>query len=391
MRSGTKIRLQKNNPLWFGSKLHFVFILLLFSGIADFSFACRYNVRETGFIYLAQKPYQLVVFYSDEVSGNDISTIQQLAKNHLSDSNIEPVYLNINSGTDFAELRALQKKESILLPWVLLKSADGQILKFPLNKKGISLEESVDKVFRNISFSKVRDEVIQKCISNYGVVLILEGTNTEANAEAHKTAQLAISHVESKMSLMPKKINAPPAIVSVKHTNTDEILNWSLGLETGTFEKPKVFVIYGRGRWIGPVLEGDLISKKNLSELLIIVGADCECGIDREWMRGTMIPVKWDKKDRQKVAENLEFDPENPLIKKEVRNILRMGEIFGNIPQNDSVLNFSEFIDVDNNEQNIQAKQSNSNHNSKYLLLVISLIVILVFIVAFFLFWRMRK
>lgn len=370
--------------------LGIIFFLLLFTTV-ETAFACRYNVRETGFVYLAQKPYQLVVFHSEEQKGIDVETIKQLARNHFSGSNIEPVFVNVNSETEYSELRSLYKNEEIALPWVLLKSADGQTLKLPLKEDGVALKKSVESVFRKISFSKKRDEVVQKCISKYGVVLILEGTDTKANLEAHKIAQLAISHVESKMSLMPKKINAPPVIVSLKNSLSDEILNWSLGVENTTFDKPKVFVIYGRGRWIGPVLENELLTKKHLSELLIIVGADCECGIDREWMRGTMIPIKWEKKDREKVAENLEFDPENPLIKKEVRNILRMGEIFGSIPQNDTILNPSEIVEKDFGTQSIQVKQPDTNNNSRFFILVFSVIVVLVLVGGAFIFWRKKK
>ena len=383
MRKKTKYKMMKYSYLLFRSVLCLMFFLLFLTGIPETAFGCRYNVRETGFVYLAQKPYQLIIYYSDELGENDFETIQQQSKKHFLGSNIKPIFVNINSGTGLSELETFQTNESIDLPWAILKSADGQILKFPLKEKGIALEESAEKIFRNISFSKERDEVIQKCISNYGVVLILEGRDRVANKEAHKAAKLAISHVESKMSLMPKKINAPPVIVSIKNNNTDEVLNWSLGIEKQTFEKPKVFVVYGRGRWIGPVLETGMISKRNLSELLIIIGADCECGIDREWMRGTMIPFKWDISNRKSVTENLEFDPENPLIKKEVRNILRMGEIFANIPQNDSIIPNTKNILENPELKQVDLSEGKSNA-LKYTIIAVSGFFLLIILVAAF-------
>jgi hypothetical protein len=153
---------------------------------------------------------------------------------------------------------------------------------------------------------------------------------------------------------------------------------------------PKTAIIYGRGRWIGPILEGEQISKRNLSELLLIIGADCECGIDRDWMRGTMIPSKWDKATREKVTENLEFDPENPLIKKEVRHILRMGEIYANIPQNDT--NHSPNDNTTSTEPSDKKEKIILQNNTlKHLFIKIGIAAILVLIIGLFISSKMRN
>ena len=359
--------------------------------MVDNSFACRYNVRETGFIYLAQKPYQLIIYYSDETNEKDIEIIRQLSSDHFSDSNIDPLFVNINSETENPELLSLKPDGSIPLPCTILKSPDGQIKRFVIINNDTALKEYVENVFSEISSSKKRDEIIDKCISNYGVILLFESTNAEANRKAINEVKSAISHIESKMSLLPKKISKPPVLVTIKKNDNDKIISWSLGMDNGTFTKPQAVVIYGRGRWIGPVLEGELILKRNLSELLLIIGADCECGIDREWMRGTMLPAKWGKKTREKAAKNLEFDPENPFIKKEVRHILQMGEIFGNIPGNNTSASYSNTIKPGIIDPSIQAKQPATGMHIKNVALIIAIVAIIILATGSLLFWKLKR
>lgn len=309
--------------------------MLLFTGVMHQVFACRYNVRETGFIYLAQKPYALVVYYSDDTTDKDIETLKQLALDHFIDSNIVPQFVNVDALDSTKTYPKLANDTD--LPSAMLQSPDGQTMQFSLNRNAVSMQQSAEGVFRTICSSENRDEIIRKCISNYAVILLFESNDAVANKKAQKAAEAAIDHIASKMSLLPKKIDLPPALVSIKLSDIDTILPWSLGLETKDSVMPKMAIVYGRGRWIGPILEGELISKRHLSELLLIVGADCECGIDRDWMRGTMIPASWNQQSRKDVAANLEFDPENPLIKKEVRNILRMGEILNPTHRYDTI------------------------------------------------------
>jgi hypothetical protein len=372
-----------------GKQLNKILLLLLLTLSAGNTIACRYNVRETGFIYLAQKPYQLTIYYSDNTPMPDIELIKALSSDFFNESNIETGFVNINSKS---KSNILSPEELTALPTALLKSPDGQIKELALFDKNESLEESAKTAFSKIISSKKRDEIIDKCISNYGVILLFEGKNNEANKKAVKEAQAAIEHIKSKMSLLPKKISKPPTLVIIKNDEigNEKVLVWSLGLENRSFSSPMTATIYGRGRWIGPILEGEQISKRNLSELLLIIGADCECGIDRDWMRGTMIPSKWDKATREKVTENLEFDPENPLIKKEVRHILRMGEIYANIPQNDT--NHSPNDNTTSTEPSDKKEKIILQNNTlKHLFIKIGIAAILVLIIGLFISSKMRN
>jgi hypothetical protein len=102
----------------------------------------------------------------------------------------------------------------------------------------------------------------------------------------------------------------------------EKILLWSLGLDTKKAEMPRAAVLYGRARWIGPLVKGDEITAHNLSGLLSIIGADCECGLDISWTQGTRLLVRWGEERHAQLTKALGFDPESPMVKLEVSRIL---------------------------------------------------------------------
>ena len=129
---------------------------------------------------------------------------------------------------------------------------------------------------------------------------------------------------------MPKPIKYPPVLIVMDTASIlrEKILLWSFGLDEDRIHKSYAAVLYGRARWIGPLFKGEQITKNNLSNILLVIGADCECGLDKNWLQGTMLPLRWDKKCQVRVAKSLGFDPENPMIKMEISRIMRMGYFY---------------------------------------------------------------
>jgi len=135
----------------------------------------------------------------------------------------------------------------------------------------------------------------------------------------------AIDAIGTQMRSMPKAVAEPPAMIVLDAAALlqERILLWSLGLEATRTALPRAVVLYGRARWIGPVMKGEEISEPNLAGLLSIIGADCECGLDVAWTLGTRLPVRWEEARHAQVAKALAFDPESPLVKLEVSRIAR--------------------------------------------------------------------
>lgn len=126
------------------------------------------------------------------------------------------------------------------------------------------------------------------------------------------------------MGQLPKRIEEPPLIIVItqEKASKEKILLWSLDTDGYQVNEPHVAVIYGRGRRIGPLLKGKQISSKSLLSLLPIIGLSCDCGLDKKWMTGPLIPLRWDKKIQSDVVKFLGFDAENPMVKTEMSSIM---------------------------------------------------------------------
>jgi hypothetical protein len=126
---------------------------------------------------------------------------------------------------------------------------------------------------------------------------------------------------------LPKPIARPPALVVLDRPSLarEEMLLWALGLQPQDVNEPCAAVFYGRGRWVGPLFKGDILTADALTELLFVVGADCECGLDHRMLQGTMLLARWDESLREKTVASLGFDPESPLVRMEMVSIVRRG------------------------------------------------------------------
>ncbi len=292
-----------------------------------YAFACRYNVRETGFVDLRIEPYYLFGYISDETGEDVVSRFEQVAEVGLENSNIDFEIINTGRQKDHPAMKLLDLQQVKSFPAAVLVSPDGQSYPISLSGRDGSFEETLRSALKNILSSPKREEIHRQVIKTYGVVLLIEGTDAQENTRARKAASGAIELISSQMEMMPKPIALPPVLIVMdrKSLSDEEILLWSLGLDGGKLSEPHAAVLYGRSRWMGPMFKGEEIDEENLASVLFIIGADCECGFDYRWLQGTMLPAVWTDKMQEQVAENLGFDPENPMIKMEISSIIRRG------------------------------------------------------------------
>ena len=303
-------------------------VLFLFSLIfsAQTVFACRFNVRETGFVDFNGEQYILIGYTDNNVPPEIIDIFHSTAREMLSESNVIFELINTERQKNHPAINYLKENDITALPALLLISPDGQTLVFPLEPSKQKFKKSLTKAINQIRYSPARQKLQDLIIDAYGVVFIIEGANKNKNAAAKKAAENAVENITKKMDLMPKPIKNPPVIFRLKYNErfNESVLLWVLGLNSDE-KATYAAVLYGKVRWLGPLFKDKEISKQNLSEILFIVGADCECGLDKNWLRGTALPMIWSKKYSKRIAENLGFDPENPLTKIEINQIMRMG------------------------------------------------------------------
>ena len=93
---------------------------------------------------------------------------------------------------------------------------------------------------------------------------------------------------------------------------------------------------------MGEPLFGPLITRTAIQENLILIGQDCECGLDRSVMRGQRALLNWTDDQRKAVRAAVDFDPENPMVRAEVSRILSRGRVEGEEDFGDPQAAYSE-------------------------------------------------
>jgi len=287
--------------------------------------ACRYNVRDLGFIEGTNDFYTLYGFVRQDTPPDLLSQLTQAAREAFPETNVRFEAVNIDRQKDHAAMQHVAKSSLAAFPALLLVSPDGQVLPVPIPEAGASFTASLTAALKEIVSSPKRAEISQQAAQAFGVVLLIEGTEAQANQQARSVVSQAIADITADMRNLPKTIIRPPVMVSLAPElyAPEKVLLWSLGLNTEPANSPRAAVIYGKARWIGPLMRGPEISAANLTGILAVVGADCECGMDITWTRGTRLPGKWDEALHAQATKSLGFDPEDPLVKLEAEGILR--------------------------------------------------------------------
>jgi hypothetical protein len=305
------------------NRLFFLICLWIFLQIQA-TFACRYNIRETGFVDPGSDPYYFYGYVRMDTPEEITLKFDQILNSAFRDCNINAELINVDKQKDHDALKYVSLWQIHSFPAAVLVSPEGQSLTIDLNNEGGSFESSLRSAINNIIFSPVREAIIEEVIKTYGVILLIGGENTQENEKCRKAALTAIDEIKLRMKMMVKSIEYPPVLITLKPESfsDEKILLWSLGLDDPVAE-PHAAVFYGKARWIGPLMKAGEIEETNLVKILSIIGLDCECGLDVSWVAGTMLPLLWDQDRQARVAGLLEFDPENPLVRLEVNRILK--------------------------------------------------------------------
>ena len=289
--------------------------------------ACRFNVRDVGFVDLGSQPYRLYLFVGDAMPTAERESLQSISTATFYDSNVKPQLLPLGQARQ-GEARAFVPDEFTgEVPSAVLVSPDQKAsLRLPLAKPGVSVLQTAWDALEPVLDSPRRNAILEQVFERYGVVLIVEGRDAAANRRVRAMADAAVSATTEKLPGLEKEIQQPPvaAVISPGDFEGERAFLWSLGIREVT-EAPQVVILYGRGRMIGPVLHGERLNRESITAILGTIGLNCECGLDRKWMQGAMVPLKWDRDRKQQVAKQLGFNPESPEIRIEMSQILAKG------------------------------------------------------------------
>ncbi|MBJ6369073.1 hypothetical protein [Snuella sedimenti] len=284
--------------------------------------ACRYTVREIGYSDLGECQFQLYMFVPEGFDGEVIKTFKQLGYATFLDTNIAFHVIDVSANPEDKRVRYLKDHK-------LLRDRPMLMLVSPLEKtKLITLEDDFSKeaiweVFERVINSDLQRKLSKDLVDSYAVVLLLHGDNDTENRRVRREVDKAVADIKQVMPAMAKKVDLPIKIyeLSLKDRLEEQLLLWSTGIPIDD-RSSKVISVFGRGRMMGQPLADSAITRERLFKQLSIVGADCECGLDRKWLLGTILPLRWSAENKQNVANALGFDVENPIVKSEMSQIM---------------------------------------------------------------------
>lgn len=312
--------------------------------------ACRYNVRDTGFVDLGASYYGFAWTGPVSAPGNLLSepdagkfTPSDSLRTALRDTNLlfleNPTTKKTPPGTT-SQPPADDENPAVQ---ITITAPDGRELSLPCPEDA----DSAAMVAQLVD-SPLQRELIDRLLGCHSIVLLVEGVDEAENKAARDLIEQTLEETQKASALWPKPIDHPPEMVFLLQSekNKERLLLWCLEVDAD-IPDPQFVVLFGRGRKLGPALTLDEVRAGELFELLSIVSMDCECEYNIAPLVGPMIPHRWTTEHEAQVVNLLGFDPGNPLVQSEVRHILARGPGNGRSileAQNDPALGYEEIL-----------------------------------------------
>ena len=361
--------------------IRFLFSVIL-AGLTITCEACRFTVREIGFSVLSQTNYTLVI--ADGQLTLDHPTVQEI-KRASKKSNIRLQLLHPEEDANHPLLEKA-KAQGLVFPNAFLVGPEEWMSPIAITEK-YSLQAVKRTFFNAVLQSPLRRRLLDEVGHTFACVISIPGKDSQQNSTVNAIIKQACMNVKDIMPLMPKEVKNPPYMLQMteKDLSPERFLLWSLGFSELP-EQPHAVVLYGRGRFMGAPLSTEQIQEGLVYKYLAMIGADCECNLDRKWMLGTQIPLFWDQEIRQSLADVLTFDVDNPSILAEMSRILAKETIGDNAA---TISYAPESIDLDEAFGNLNAEKKkeasvtldDAEDNTVITMLFVTLIVLLLVMV----------
>jgi len=354
-------------------------ILLLFVSSVQVD-ACRFMVREIGFSILSQDIYTIAVI-DENANPNDNFWKEFQDKNR--DCNLQLEVLNAISDSEHSII-INAKQKGLKFPVTVLVAPDSRMFVFE--------ENDILKIYNKILESGLGVNLRNIFPDVFAAVIWVGGKDAEKNRIAGQHVRKDCDAIENIMPGMPKVVKHGPVEIAISESDfqNEGLLLWSLGIDSIPNE-PVAFVLYGRGRIMGKSLNYQQILDGGLYKYMSMIGADCECGLDKKWMLGHQIPLLWDRDSRQYLAKLMGFDIDNPMILAEMSRIMAMEtmkDATGSVAFAPETIDLDEVFGNSAIVNNAPEKKITKDKSNKILWYTLISLFVVVIIVGGLIFWE---
>ena len=292
-------------------------LALVFTGEA---LACRYAVRDVGFVALNDRPFRVIIAVPLDTDDQTVASVEAQSEAALEYTQFKIEVGRAGEGTQFDDASALARNQ---LPAAVLIAPDDRRV---VIGSGFLMDD-IETVLSPLVRSPIRQGLSQELIGGFATVLLVEGSDPAANAHARESADSAIRRINANLKQFDRVLEVGPALrtLRMEARGQERWLLWALGISVEPSDQPELAILFGHGRRLGNVLQGDSLNEATLYKHLAIVVQDCECDLDRAWLYGKRFPIVWTDQDRKFAYDKLGFDPESALVRAEVSRILNRG------------------------------------------------------------------
>jgi hypothetical protein len=282
--------------------------------------ACKYTVRDLGFVGIHEVDYAIVV------TGPEIPSFAEDLTDRLRSSTLRLVV------TLAGEVESNSAGDSGREPlaWSA-EVADERDRRFLIGRAE-SAEELGHLIRQRLDaelFSGTLHALAANAADVFAHIVMVEGSEAAANAAARRAVDASLAALRRVEPMLPRPIALPVrhVVVPCAQRRDKPLLIWSMTDGAGTPDDPEplVAVVYGAGRLAGPVLRGGAIDGDEIGAQLALIGESCECEMPRDWLRERSLPIPWGPTHRRQAADRLGFDPMSPLVRAEVVRIVSRG------------------------------------------------------------------
>lgn len=276
--------------------------LLVTLAITTTAFACRYTVREIGFVNLQGENWTLVQV-SEEPSRDFILP--------EGDVNLELAFINPSDDPNHPAVVALNGRE-------------GHVILGPDGRTMVLEDATLDQALRRCLASDLRTTIATEALDTFAFVLVVPGPDADENARARAAAATAQQQLTALAPHLPKPVKNPLQVIELtpEQVAEEDILLWSIGADDTS--RASLVVMYGRGRRAGPPIQEDYEGTE-LTTQLALIGESCECETDRAWLKEPIALMQTDAVSRD-APDRLGFDPASPMVQAEIVRILARGD-----------------------------------------------------------------
>ncbi|MCX7015978.1 MAG: hypothetical protein NTW86_26055 [Candidatus Sumerlaeota bacterium] len=300
-----------------------ILLVLGMLAVCASAFPCPYTFREAGFILREAAPYRLCLLVKSDTPDQDslAQWLDDAADELLRESNVQAEVVDVDGDLEEGLAARLDSLELADGPAAVLVPPKGEAQCLAALDPSNLNAKVVRSLVEGVVDSPARRILREHLVADWCVMVMAQGADAEENQKAEANLRGAADDVVGAPTETGEKIERKPFVLVVARDDPRErLLVESLGIASEG-PKPRAAIVFGKGRRFGPVLEEGFLERAYVASMLRFLGNNCACTADPRWLNGPVAPMAWPMDLREKVRDQLGFDPDSPAAWMEIQSV----------------------------------------------------------------------